>query len=46
VNACGVAGTTPRMTDPEQTMGGPLGKVAAKAKQAAGSVLGDEDLAR
>src|SRR5688572_15880094 len=37
------------MTDPkapEETAGGPLGKLAGKAKEAAGSVLGDEALAR
>ena len=37
------------MTDskmPEETAGGPLGKLAGKAKEAAGSVLGDEELAR
>ena len=36
------------MTDPnrEQTAGGPLGKLAGRAKEAAGSALGDGDLAR
>ena len=37
------------MTDPklpEETAGGQLGKLAGKAKEAAGSVLGNEDLAR
>ncbi len=38
----------PDMTDPdrEQTTGGPLGKLAGRAKEAAGSALGKEDLAR
>ena len=37
------------MTDPklpEETAGGQLGKLAGKAKEAAGFVLGNEDLAR
>ena len=37
------------MTDPkipDETAGGPLGKLAGKAKEAAGSVLGNEQLAR
>src|SRR4051812_3309388 len=37
------------MTDsnvPEETAGGPLGKTAGTAKEAAGSVLGNERLAR
>jgi uncharacterized protein YjbJ (UPF0337 family) len=37
------------MTDskvPEETAGGPLGKLAGKAKETAGAVLGDEELAR
>ena len=36
--------TDPKM--PEETAGGPLGKLAGKAKEAAGSVLGNEELAR
>jgi uncharacterized protein YjbJ (UPF0337 family) len=31
---------------PEETAGGPLGKLAGKVKQAAGSMLGNKDLAR
>ena len=34
------------MTDskvPEETAGGPLGKLAGKAKETAGAVLGDEE---
>ena len=37
------------MNDPEnteQTAGGPLGKLAGRVKEAAGSALGKEDLAR
>ena len=37
------------MTDsnvPEETAGGPLGKLAGKAKETAGAILGDEELAR
>ena len=37
------------MTDtktPDETAGGPLGKLAGKAKETAGSVLGNEELAR
>ena len=37
------------MTDPENTeqiAGGPLGKLAGRVKEAAGSALGKEDLAR
>ena len=37
------------MTDsetPEDTTGGPLGKVVGKAKEVAGSLIGKDDLAR
>jgi uncharacterized protein YjbJ (UPF0337 family) len=34
------------MSERESTIGGPLGKLAGKAKEAAGSVLGREDLQR
>ena len=36
--------TDPKM--PEETAGGPLGKLAGKAKEVAGSILGNEQLAR
>src|SRR5215210_2838314 len=31
---------------PEQTAGGPLGKIAGQVKEAAGSAIGDDELAR
>ena len=39
-------GNPPPVTDHEETTGGPLGRVAGKIKEAAGSAVGNDDLAR